>query len=328
MTKKIITIIVFLFCITLSSCGKGRGVTNDQDSVKSQSFKVIGYMFTNGNLDTESAKIDFDKITHLNIAFINPDAAGTFTAPEGLAAAVKRAQQKKVKVLFSFAGGSPPAYLKNLLKPGNRPLLVSNMIAFADKYDFDGIDVDLEGDFIDSNYEAFIIALSDSLKPRNKLLSAAVATWNGNTISDRALRLFDFINVMSYDNTGPWNKQKPGPHATYESAVRDFNYWNTGRSVLAKKITLGLPFYGYGFGPDIQESFSYKDIVILYPGAENADSISIPQKGSIYYNGMLTIKKKVDFVVGKKAGGVMIWHLFADAAGANSLLSVIDQNKQ
>jgi chitinase len=327
-TLKSISTLLLLF-LAFTSCGKSKSTDIDQPQTDQEpTYKVVGYMFSSGNLDTESAKIDFTKITHLNIAFINPDITGAFTAPTGLNAAIKRAHDHQVKILFSLAGGSPPEHLKDLLKNENRAKLVKNIVDFTLINNFDGIDVDLEGDFINEYYEDFIIELASSLKPKKKLITSAVATWNGNTISNKALAIFDFINVMSYDQTGPWNLNNPGPHSTYEAAITDLEYWNKTRYVPAAKIILGLPFYGYGFGTGLQESYTFKDIVNLYPESANVDFVEVPEKGVIYYNGISTIKSKVELSVNKKIGGVMIWHLLGDASGDKSLLSIIHNNKK
>lgn len=290
---------------------------------KDPKFKVIGYLFSNGDLDVASAKLDLSKITHLNLAFINPDSNGVFIAPQGLSAAVKRAKANQVKVLFSLAGGNPPPYLKDLLKDGKRTALVKAIVDFIKVNDLDGIDVDLEGDFIDGNYEAFIVELSAILKPQRKLLTSAVASWTGDKISDKALALFSFINVMAYDHTGPWNPAKPGQHSSFADATADFDYWNIKRAIPAAKLTLGLPFYGYGFGPAIASDMTFGDLVKTYPGAALTDSVSVAGKGTFYYNGIPTITQKLKYAKLKKAGGVMIWQLFGDAEGQNSLLTLI-----
>lgn len=319
---------LWLVLLALTSCSKAKSAVDIEPENNAGKFKVVGYMFAYGDLDVAAAKLDFDKITHLNVAFINPDETGKFTAPEGLVGVINRAHAKNVKVLFSLAGADAPAHLKELIKPVNMPNLVNNMADFVQLYNLDGIDVDLEGDFINQNYEAFIVALHAKLNPKNKLLTAAVATWNGNDISDKALALFDFINIMAYDHTGPWNKSIPGPHSSYEGAVKDYNYWFTNRKMLADKLVLGVPFYGHGFGNDIKDSYTYREIVATYPGAQLLDVFEVPQKGTIYYNGIPTIRRKVDFVNEKKAGGIMIWQLFGDADGEHSLLSVIHQTKK
>ncbi|TKC61213.1 hypothetical protein FBD94_11745 [Pedobacter hiemivivus] len=316
---------VICLVIALTSCAKSKALAPDiPDKKEGKAFFVVGYLFGHGNLDTESAKLDFTKITHLNIAFLNPDAQGVIAPSTGLAAAITRAHENKVKVLFSFGGGNAPVHLKELIKPGKRTELIKELVKLTNTYNFDGVDVDLEGDFIDLNYEDLIVELSNALKPHKKLLTAAVATWNGSAISDKALALFDLVNIMSYDQTGPWGKDRPGPHSTYEAAETDFSYWNKSRAVPASKLTLGLPFYGYGFGPAIQESYTYGDIVKGFRGAELVDFVVVPNQGTIYYNGLPTIKKKVDFALKKQAGGVMIWQLLGDATGDKSLLTAIN----
>ncbi|AOM76499.1 hypothetical protein BFS30_04620 [Pedobacter steynii] len=307
----------------LTGCSKNPVTAAEPEIEKVERFKVIGYLFADGDLLVKPATIDFNKITHLNIAFINPDASGIFAPVKGLAELVKKAHQQQVKVIAAIAGGNPPQYLKDLLKPDKRKVLVGGLIQLTRTYNLDGIDVDLEGDFVNEDYEAFVTDLSAALKKENKLMTAAVATWNSAAYSDKALALFDLINIMSYDQTGPWRKDKPGPHSTYEAAEADFNHWNVLRNIPAERLILGLPFYAYGFGADIPESLTYGEIVQLYPGAEKVDLWELPGKGTFYYNGWPTLQKKLSYARQKKAGGVMIWQLLGDAGGALSLLNAI-----
>lgn len=324
--KRLLTYLkTYVAIFLLFGCTKGRVVANEleQPPIKRGSY-IVGYMFSSGNLDTESAKLDFDKITHLNVAFINPDANGVFAPVLGLSEAVKRAHSKGVKVYSSFAGGNPPTHLKELLKSNKRSTLVNALVGLTTTYNLNGIDVDLEGDFIDENYEAFVTELHTALKAKGKEITAALATWNGNIISNKALALFDMIHIMSYDQTGPWRPNDAGPHSTFETAVADLNYWIVTRSVPPAKITLGVPFYGYGFGPNIPSDMTYGAIVQTYPGAEQQDLVTVPDRGTIYYNGIPTIKRKVEMAMENKVAGIMIWQLFGDAEGEKSLLSTIN----
>ncbi|MGY3052624.1 chitinase [Pedobacter sp. UYEF25] len=326
--KKIIKLFAITFLSVLALHVYAENFPTTPKNGNKVPFRVVGYILSHGNLDTLSKKIDFKQLTHLNIAFFNPDSLGNIVAPTGLEAMIAKAHAAKVKVLFSFGGGNAPMVLKNLLRAEKADVWIANMLAFADDYHFDGIDVDLEGDFIDNNYEALVTQLSKKLKAKKKLLTAAVATWNGQTISDKALSLFDFVNVMAYDHTGPWNKSNPGQHSSYEDAVEDFNYWNEKRGIPANKLVLGLPYYGYGFGANIAPSFTYADILSQYPHADKADSIVVANQGTIYYNGVATITKKVRFVLEKRGGGVMIWQLLGDAQGENSLMTIINKIKK
>ncbi|MGV8877469.1 MAG: glycosyl hydrolase family 18 protein [Sphingobacteriaceae bacterium] len=316
---------LLILSVVLLGCRTGALKTVDEAPVTEtkKAFKVIGYMFADGDLLARSADIDFRKITHLNIAFLNPDKAGNFASAKGLSDLVKKAHASNVKVIAAFGGGNPPPHLKDLLIPANRHLLVDGLIQLIKTYDLDGLDVDLEGDFVNENYESFVVDLSAALKKEGKLMTAAVATWNSAAYSDQSLSLFDLINVMSYDHTGPWRKDHPGPHASFEDMETDFNHWNKDRSIASEKLILGLPFYAYGFGPNISESMNFGDLVAAYTGSEKTDSLALANKGTFYYNGLPTIKRKVAFALQKKAGGVMVWQLLGDAPGKLSLLTAI-----
>ncbi|MES1219914.1 MAG: glycosyl hydrolase family 18 protein [Bacteroidota bacterium] len=290
--------------------------------ISNAQFRVIGYVHP-WKVAPDMTKISFNKITHLNIAFVNPDSAGNLVIPAAFDSLIKTAHQFNVKVLASIGGGSHNPYYASLLNDTNRAGFIDSLVNLAVVYNLDGIDVDIENETIDSNYEKLVVDLSRKLKPLKKLLTSAVATWNGDKISDAALKKFDFINVMSYDQTGPWTPDKPGPHSTYEKAVDDLNYWINTRKISKKKINLGLPFYGYCFGTQYGASMSYAEIINTFPGAELLDEIAPPTGGNIYYNGLPTIKKKTTLAL-KKAGGVMVWQLMQDDMGSNSLLNAID----
>lgn len=267
--------------------------------------------------------VNLDKITHLNIAFINPDSTGSLLVAPGLKDVVTLAHAKNVKVLLSIGGGTPPKYLPDYIYGDKQDVLIAALTKITTDYDLDGIDVDLEAQLIDDSYEGFVIKLASSLKANGKLMTAAVASYNAQKYSDKVLALYDFINVMSYDKTGPWRPNRPGPHAPFEMAVSDIDYWTNKRGVAKEKISLGLPFYGYGFGADAPESMTYRQIVAQYPDAENADQVTLADGGMVYYNGAQTIKAKTELAL-KTAGGVMIWQLLQDAEGDKSLLKVID----
>ena len=286
-------------------------------------FRVIGYVQPWGEAP-DTNKIAFDKLTHLNIAFVNPDSLGNLVLPPGFDTLISKAHFFKVKVLASIGGGSHNIYYARLLMDANRAALVEKLVQLSVDYNLDGIDVDLEGEAIDNNYDELIADLSAGLKPLGKLLTAAFATWNANNISNAALKKFDFINIMSYVQTGPWRPKEPGPHSTYIKAEEDLNYWTGIRGFSRKKINLGIPFYGYCFGTKYGESMSYEQIVENFPGSTQQDVVVPETGGIIYYNGMPTIKSKT-ILAQKKAGGVMIWQLLQDSQGSNSLLNVVHE---
>jgi GH18 family chitinase len=290
-------------------------------STKSK-FRIVGYMRNRG-LANSIKNFELDKITHLNIAFINPDSLGNLKVAPDLKDVAALAHKSGVKVLLSIGGGTPPAALPDFIYGNKQDLFISTLIKVMVDDDLDGIDVDLEGGLVDNNYEGFVSKLASALKEKNKLITAAIATTYADKYTDKALAQFNFINVMSYDKTGPWNQNKPGQHAPFDMAADDMDYWTNKRGIAKEKLSLGVPFYGYGFGTNAPESIAYKDIIAQYPGAENTDQVTVPGGGIIYYNGAPTIKAKTVLAL-EKAGGVMIWQLSQDAKSERPLLDVID----
>jgi chitinase len=285
-------------------------------------FRVVGYVPL-GLVAPDLSKISFQRLTHLNIAFINPDSADNLILREGFDLLIQKAHEYKIKVLASLGGGSFNPYYSRLLSDTNRKAFTGQLVQLVIDHKLDGIDVDLENDNIDKNYEHFIAGLAAELKPFDKLLTTALATWNAQLISDAALEKFDFINIMSYDQTGPWRPNQPGPHSTYTKAEEDLNFWINIRGIPKDKINLGVPFYGYCFGTKYGESMSYKEIITKFPGADQQDQVVPEDGGIIHYNGLPTIKSKTALAL-KNASGVMIWQLLQDADDDKSLLAAID----
>lgn len=291
-------------------------------------FRVVGYYSLRSAMNADLKTVPFDKMTHVNLSFLNPDTMGNFTQDlSGLAPFIQAAHDQGVKVLPSIAGGGKHEYYHKLLRDDMRGKFVNDLVGIAEKYNFDGIDVDIEGSDIDENYEAFVVELKKALKAKKKLTTSAIAIFYKNQLSDRALKQYDFVNLMSYDHTGPWTPSKPGPHSTYEHAVADLNYFTVDRKIPKKKIVLGVGFYGYGFGPELTSkasSMNYGQILKTFPGAENSDQVTTPSGQIMYYNGVETMKKKVQLAK-EKASGIMIWQILGDAPGDQSLLKVINE---
>lgn len=307
--------VLFMF----SACGRPVAI----QSAPGHQQKILGYLHGRGNWHYAIATVDLTNLTDLNLAFFNPDSNGILMPNADLPKLIATAHQKNIRVYMSIGGGNGPAYLKDLIAGSKRTPLISTIVNFAISNHFDGVDVDLENDLITDQYAGFVAELSAALKTKHLLMTAALASWNGDLIKDETLRLYDFINIMSYDKTGPWNLNKPGPHSPLSMAQDDFAYFNTKRSIPASRLLIGLPFYGYGFGGKAPESLPYKEIIARYPGAENKDEIELADGGHLYYNSIPTIRQKCDFAKANKAAGVMIWELQQDSQDENSLLKTI-----
>ncbi|WP_432714933.1 glycosyl hydrolase family 18 protein [Pedobacter sp.] len=308
---KYFSIIAFLIFTAFLQQGRAQ-------SSATATYRVVGYY--KGDLLEAAEKVDFSKITHLNVAFVNPDSNGVFPVVPGLTALVSKAHEHHVKIFAAIGGGKAPKYYKELISPVKSDLFVVNIRNLMDNYALDGIDVDIEGPLITSAYEGFIIKLAAVIKPQG-LLTAAFATENATNITANTIAQFDFINIMSYDKTGPWRPADSGPHSPYEMAEADLNFWKA-KGATKEQLNLGVPFYGYAFNAKLT-SLSYKRLLEDYPGAEKIDQLNLNGGGTVYYNGIPTIQKKTLLAL-KEAGGIMIWQLAQDAPGKKSLLTTID----
>ncbi|MCG2462939.1 hypothetical protein K8352_19405, partial [Flavobacteriaceae bacterium F89] len=281
----------------------------------------------------DTSQVPFNKLTHIDLWFVNPDVSGNFNQDfAALAPFITAAHRHNVKVLYSIGGGSYQAQYHALLKKGKRKKLIKDLVSKVTKYNADGIDVDLESGYafgpdMDPNYANFVIELSKALKSHDKLITSALPSRPGNTVTQEALAQFDFINIMSYDHTGPWRTDRPGHHSSYADAMDDLDYYRNTLNIPKEKLVLGVPFYGYGFGPGLRDpviTLNYYDIISTYAGAEWVDHWHLPNGYIMYYNGIPTIQNKTELAK-KEAGGIMIWQILGDVpTGRKSLLSTIN----
>jgi len=308
---------LFLLCLLLKS-----GLAQQTP------FRIVGYYGINAAMESSNSSV-FKRLTHINLWFLNPDSAGNFSRDlSKLKPFITNAHKKNIKVLFSIGGGSKQPQYHYLLKDDRRAELIAKLVDEVTKYNVDGIDVDLEGSNIDEYYEKFVIELSNALHAKGKLITAAIAVYYKDQITDRALAEYDFMNVMSYDRTGPWRPEKPGPHSTLTHAQEDLTYFTQDRKIPKEKLTLGVPFYGYGYGPELTSkaiSMNYKQIVSTFKGSQHADEWKMPDGKILYYNGIPTIKMKTELAVAK-ASGIMIWQVLGDAPRRKSLLRAISSS--
>ncbi len=290
--------------------------------------RVVGYVPNWHDLRAFAETIDYTKVTHLNVAFENPvNDEGELSFNDADAVLVAEAKEKGVPVLVSIGGGGVAgnktllARYAGLLTDGRRASFVAKLAGYVSAHGFAGLDVDLEGPGILPGYGAFITDLAGALKPRGKLLTAALARDNGGEkVPDAALGSFDWVNIMAYDATGPWRPQTPGQHSSFEFAQESVRYW-LGRGLAREKAVLGVPFYGYGFDKAFRggRDYSYRELLEQFPGADQRDQVG----ETIWYNGQPTIRAKAAYVREQGLGGVMIWPLDADVSGPRSLLGAI-----
>lgn len=308
--KILLLILIIILLLLVVRCG-GKVIEKNET-------RVVGYLPTwyfNCYKD-----IDYDSLTCINVAFINPNGEGDLhcgIADENLRKIVKKAHKHDVKVVAALGGGNGFAHYTDLTSSKKSiKVFDEKIIDYVLDHDMDGIDLNIEGDVEHefwNNYDLWVTDLQKKCKKNDLILSCAVASWFDDYISEETFEKFDYISVMAYDNKGD-----PKNHATYEYAEKQLNYFSGHRNIDRGKLLLGIPFYGYRYsnGYCTGKVVTYKEVATYNENSEYKD-----KSGSCRYNGIETVQKKTE--LGKEYGGVMIWSLGQDMTDDKSLLKAI-----
>lgn len=307
-------------------------VTTDEEG-QIGDFKIIGYVPDYNDIGAEA--IQFDKLTHINYAFLIPTTTGgvrPFERPGKLQAIVDAAHANGVKVQIAvggwqYQGQELDAVFETLSRSASsRSALVRNILDVVEAYDLDGVDMDWEfpdppqeGNGSADNFQALMTELSNALKARGKILTAAVhagATPDGIDdfywaygVKNEVFAMVDFLNIMAYDG-GDGDR-----HSPYTLAEKSLDYWTKIRGLEKRKAILGVPFYGR------PRWAAYKDLVAADPDAPNKD-IVMYQGSQVHYNGIPTIQQKTELAK-QEGGGIMMWELTHDTTDDTSLLAAV-----
>lgn len=292
----------------------------EQDNDTVHESRVVGY------LPDWSYKVygslDFTALTHLNIAFCNPDSEGYLSCwiPDNeMKNIVNKAHSADVRVMAALGGGGGcDGYLPLIDTPEEMADFNEKIMAYCETYDLDGIDLDIE---LGSNhgiwnyYEDWVKSLRVLCDERGYELSTATAQWVAVNVTPETFALFDFVNVMAYDNDADESS-----HADMEFAQTSLQYFNVLKKIPKDKLVLGVPFYGRGYNADGKLDWNsyvaFSELIASDTANYDADLYN-----GIAYNGASTMRKKC--FLAKEYGGIMIWELSQDAADEYSLLALI-----
>ncbi len=284
--------------------------------------RVVGYLpdwsyQAYGNLDMTA-------LTHLNIAFCNPDAEGNLSCwiPDNeMQNIVSKAHHSDVKVMAALGGGGGcDGYLPLIDTPEEMAAFNEKIMTYCETYDLDGIDLDIElgsSHEIWNYYADWVTSLRTLCDARGYELSTATAQWVAVHVTAETFALFDFVNVMAYDNDADESS-----HADMEFAQTSLQYFHVQKKIPKDKLVLGVPFYGRGYTADGALDWNsyvpFSELVAADTANYDADFCN-----GVAYNGASTMRQKC--ALAKDYGGVMIWELSQDAAGEYSLLALIKE---
>lgn len=239
--------------------------------------KLIGYVPTwcSGlpTYDNEESinKIDFSKLTHAIVAFINSDENGNLVFPgmtaspwtheEALDTIIARSKRNNTKVLISL--GSDINGWNMTLSEDARANFAKNIKQYMIDKNIDGLDLDLEGGwdvsapFYRDEYTLLAKELRDTLG-NDFYLTAAIGAletaWTGDSLwTDEFISVLDWVNIMVYD-LHMWDANDVRNHSGFSDQVAAARTWEK-RISSKEKLVFGVPFYANGWDSDNKKRY-------------------------------------------------------------------------
>jgi len=210
-----------------------------------------------GNLSAEdAAKINFNQITHTNIAFalVEKDGNGFFVPDIGknVLAGIKLVQSEierqgaSSKILISVGGWGAGNFCEAAATTESRTAFAEKCLAYLKSTGIQGIDIDWEypgrcGDIISAckNCKTDYIKLCKEIRRVigwDYLLTAAVGSHLSRDMDYAQLNdVFDYVNVMTYD-------MSKTAHSSFVKTTLAMRLWS-GSGFDKSKLVLGIPFY-------------------------------------------------------------------------------------
>ena len=279
---------------------------------KDNNLLVIGYLMTGNTpgINDQMAQ-QLTDIIYFSVEPANDGMLDTRRIKQSHIEHLSALREKHgVKIHLAVGGwGRCKHFPKVSLDDSLREKFVSELKKLCLKYKFDGIDFDWEfpkGEKEEQAYNQLIVQAAQSIHPEGKIVSCALSLWQ--KLSCEAYSALDRVHIMAYDQ----GKR----HSTYEQSIESIVKFIV-QGVDRDKLCLGVPFYGRKMS-DTNQYLPYNEIVQKYHPKPDED-----EAGGFYFNGPVTIQKKISYCIEQKISGVMIWEISHDTAGDSSLLKAI-----
>lgn len=341
--------------------------------------QVIAYVFPQSHI-IQPSEIAARKLTRINYAFANIQdgriaVVNPADAPNLATLVALKKENPSLQVLISVGGWLWSGNFSDVaLTPQSRSRFIDSVVDFLDRYHLDGLDIDWEfpgqigagNRFRPEDKRNYTLLLSELHQRfrreehrlgRPLLLSIAVGSGDDfleHTQMRRVARVVDTVNLMAYDYYEPGDEGTTGNHAPLYADPADPQHAAANTSVLhfeqagvpARKIVLGVPFYGHVWGnvppanhglfqpgSPVPGAFArYNDVgVMLRQGFtrywDAASSVpylySAEKKEFVSYEDPESLALKCAYVQRMHLGGIMFWEYSADTSGV--LLDTIDR---
>ncbi|SLJ88519.1 MULTISPECIES: glycosyl hydrolase family 18 protein [unclassified Paenibacillus] len=202
---------------------------------------------------------------------------------------------------------------------------------------YKGINIDFEN--IEAKdrkaFSSFIGEISQTLRPKGYLTMVSVPaefendptnSWSGAFDYKELGKHADYIQVMTYDQNGPWGPSGPVAGKDWMEAAIQY----TISEIPLQKVIIGVPAYGYNWNETKKNGdiIALKDIpaLIASTGAkpewdESSSSISLRyqaddgSKHVVWYENAASIQEKTHLTIKYNLAGISIWSMGTEDSG-------------
>lgn len=315
---------LILFCLTLLMPQVLRAQSTEK--------KIVAYVTS-----WSSVTPDPFVMTHINYAFGGVGSDGVSVYADGTSRMQQLVRLKnrnpKLKVLLSIGGWGRGNFSPMAKDETKRKAFAQACRAFCDKYNLDGIDIDWEfpgnnssGETSPSNEKQNYTLLMRDLREAlgsDLLLTMASSADPGYYDFKNCIQYLDFVNVMTYDMSGP-----PNHHSALYRGGKVGNGWlvqsesiqnHLKAGIPASKLVMGLAFYGNsGAGSQISLQ-EIKNGIASGRWTDNWDNVAkVPYvtdssgKFAYGYDDERSLTVKCQYIVKQKLAGAMYWEYAND----------------
>ncbi|KAI1911228.1 Chitinase 4 [Ophidiomyces ophidiicola] len=276
-------------------------------------------------------------------------------------------RNRHLKVLLSIGGWTySPNFPKAVSTEAGRKNFAETAVQLMLDTGMDGLDIDWEYPKNDEEAQNFV-RLLEAVQAKFKTIAGnrkfllTIATSAGPD-KLKILRLkemdqyLDFINLMAYDYSGPWDSIaghqaniRPSKNLTAStpfSTEAALNYYINTAGIRASKLVVGIPLYGRAFtntdGPGTpfkgvgegsweKGIWDYKVLPqngsqvfrsSIFEGGIGASwSYDSAKKLFISFDTVEMVAEKTQFIFDKQLGGAMWWEASGDRGGRNATMS-------
>jgi len=265
-SRSIAAIAALVLGAVAAATGAGTADTIFADGFESSRW-VLGYYVGYERDLYPIGDVDFSAITHLMVGRARPTAGGDVTTdfdiddvngPIWAHAAVNATHAAGRKAVLMVGGAGEIDGWRSAASSANRDFFVGQLLAKADEFGFDGLDLDWEP--LEDGDRADFQALAQALRSARPglILTVPIGWVNSNFVDPpdpwwgEIAPLFDRIDVMTYDMAGPWegwqswhNSALHGETGTTPSSVASSVAFYLASGVPAERLGVGIAFYGY-----------------------------------------------------------------------------------